>query len=45
MRKGNIRITGVAEQPGSSSPTAVSKLLKEFYRWTKSLWSSAHIVA
>lgn len=29
MRRGNIRITGVVEQPGSSSPTAVSKLLKE----------------
>ena len=29
MRRGNIRITGVTEEPGSSSPTAVSKLLKE----------------
>ena len=29
MRRGNIRITGVTEEPGSSSPTAVSKVLKE----------------
>lgn len=29
MRRGNIRITGVAEQPGSSFPTTVSKLLKD----------------
>ena len=29
MRRGNIRIMGVVEEPGSSSPTAVSKLLKE----------------
>lgn len=35
MRRGNIRITGVAEQPGSSSPTAVSKLLKEVFQMDK----------
>lgn len=29
MRRGNVRIVGVDEQPDSSSPTAVSKLLKE----------------
>ena len=29
MRRGNICITGVTEEPGSSSPTVVSKLLKE----------------
>lgn len=29
MRRGNIWIAGVPEQPGSSSPTAVSKLLRE----------------
>lgn len=29
MRRGNIRITGVPEQSGSSSPAAVSKLLRE----------------
>lgn len=29
MQRGNIRITGVPEQPGSSSPAAVSKLLRE----------------
>lgn len=29
MRRGNIRITGVPELAGSSSPTAVSKLLKD----------------
>lgn len=32
MRRGNIRIMVVAEQPGSGSPTAVSKLLKEGLR-------------
>lgn len=35
MRRGNIRIMGVAEQPGSSSPAAVSKLLKEVLRMDK----------
>lgn len=29
MRRGNIRITGIPEQPGSSTPIAVSKLLKD----------------
>ncbi|KAL1275018.1 hypothetical protein QQF64_027832 [Cirrhinus molitorella] len=29
MRRGNIRITGIPEQPGSSTPTSVSKFLKE----------------
>ncbi|KAK1893749.1 LINE-1 retrotransposable element ORF1 protein [Dissostichus eleginoides] len=29
MRRGNIRIVGVDEQPDSSSPEAISKLLKE----------------
>ncbi|KAL0152986.1 hypothetical protein M9458_051693, partial [Cirrhinus mrigala] len=29
MRRGNIRITGIPEQPGSSTPIAVSKLQKE----------------
>uniref|UniRef100_A0A3B1JGB4 L1 transposable element RRM domain-containing protein n=1 Tax=Astyanax mexicanus TaxID=7994 RepID=A0A3B1JGB4_ASTMX len=32
MRRGNIRIVGVDEQPESSSPVAVSKLLKEALR-------------
>ncbi|KAG9267588.1 hypothetical protein AMEX_G18444, partial [Astyanax mexicanus] len=32
MRRGNIRIVGVDEQPESSSPAAVSKLLKEALR-------------
>lgn len=35
MRRGNIRIMGVAEQPGSSSPGAVSKLLKEVLQLDK----------
>lgn len=35
MRRGNIRITGVPEQPGSRSPTAVSKLLKEVFQMEK----------
>lgn len=29
MRRGNIHIAGVPEQPGSSSPATVSKLLRE----------------
>ncbi|KAL3062313.1 hypothetical protein OYC64_002172 [Pagothenia borchgrevinki] len=29
MRRGNIRIVGVDEQPDSSTPEAISKLLKE----------------
>ncbi|KAI4901813.1 hypothetical protein NFI96_008255 [Prochilodus magdalenae] len=32
MRRGNIRIVGVDEQPESSSPAAVSRLLKEALR-------------
>ena len=32
MRRGNIRIVGVDEQPESSSPAAVSRLLKEVLR-------------
>ncbi|XP_038154320.1 uncharacterized protein LOC119791981 [Cyprinodon tularosa] len=35
MRRGNIRIMGVAERPGSSSPAAVSKLLKEVFQMDK----------
>ncbi len=35
MRRGNIRITGVDEKPGSSSTTAVSKLLKEILQMDK----------
>lgn len=35
MRRGNIRIMGVAETPGSSAPTAVSKLLKEVLQMDK----------
>lgn len=31
MRRGNIWITGVAEEPGLSSPTEVPKLLKEVF--------------
>jgi len=37
MRRGNIRIVGVPEQPGSSSTTAVSKLLKETLRMDKEI--------
>lgn len=37
MRRGNIRIVGVAEQPGSSSPAAVSKLLKEVFQMDKDI--------
>lgn len=29
MRRGNIRITGIGEQPDSSSPKAVSKVIRE----------------
>ena len=29
MRRGNIRITGIDERPDSSSPTAVSKVIRE----------------
>ncbi|KAF7642502.1 hypothetical protein LDENG_00256890 [Lucifuga dentata] len=35
MRRGNIRIVGVPEQPGTSSPAAVSKLLKELLQLDK----------
>uniref|UniRef100_A0A3P8T1M0 L1 transposable element RRM domain-containing protein n=1 Tax=Amphiprion percula TaxID=161767 RepID=A0A3P8T1M0_AMPPE len=35
MRRGNIRITGVPEHPGSSSPTAVSKLIQEVLQMEK----------
>ena len=32
MRRGNVRIANVVEKPGSSSPEAVSKLLKELFQ-------------
>lgn len=35
MRRGNIRIMGVAETTGSATPDAVSKLLKEVFRMEK----------
>lgn len=35
MRRGNIWTTGFVEQLGSSSPTAVSKLLKEVFQMDK----------
>lgn len=35
MRSGNIRISGVPEHPGSSSPTAVSKLIQEVLQMEK----------
>lgn len=35
MRRGNIWIAGVPEQPGSSSPTAISKLLRELLQMEK----------
>lgn len=35
LRRGNIRIMGLAEHPGSSSPTAISALLKEVLHMDK----------
>ncbi len=35
MRRGNIRITGVDEKPGSSSTTAVSSYSKKYCKWIK----------
>ena len=38
MRRGNIWITEDAEQPGSSSPAAVAKLLKEVFQMDKEVF-------
>lgn len=32
MRRGDIQIIGIHEQPDSSSPNAVAKLSEKFYR-------------
>lgn len=37
IRKNNVRIVGVAEMPGSSSTTAVSKLLQEVLKMEREL--------
>ena len=37
MRRGNVRIAGLAEKPGASSATAVSKLLREVLQMDRDL--------
>lgn len=42
LRRGNIRIVGVKEQPNSASPNAVSKIIKEALRMDQDVKVTAH---